>query len=203
MTPKERAIELLCQGVSTTMVADAVGVDPSYISQLRSDPAVAVKISEALSQQTLEDVKHDSLIDKCEELALQRIEKTIGYANFGQTLAAFKILNSATRRQQKGGPSGGNITNVTVNLTLPSRAIPAYTTNEKNEIIEVEGRTMIAATAKSLDEVLAARATENSKNIPQITDVEKAANILDILGAKQRTPLAPRRLPAGLSVDCL
>lgn len=203
MTPKERAIELLCQGVSTSMVADAVGVDPSYISQLRHDPDVAVKISEALSQQTLEDVKHDSLIDKCEELALQRIEKTIGYANFGQTLAAFKILNSATRRQQKGGPSAGNITNVTVNLTLPSRAIPVYTTNEKNEIIEVEGRTMIAATAKSLDEVLAARATENSKNIPQITDVEKAANILDVLNAQPRTVPAPRRLPAGLSVDCL
>lgn len=203
MTPKERAIELLCQGVSTSMVAEAVGVDPSYISQLRADPEVAAKISEALSQHTLEDVKHDSLIDKCEELALQRIEKTIAYANFGQTLAAFKILNSASRRQQKGGPGGGLSTNITVNLTLPTAAIPAYTTNASNEIIEVEGRTMIAATAKSLDVILAERATDKQKQLPQITDVEKAADILDTLGTKQRALAAPRRLPAGLSVDYL
>ncbi len=203
MTPKERAIELLCQGVSTTVVADAVGVDPSYISQLRADPDIAARISETLSQHTLEDVKHDNLIDRCEEMALQRIEKTIQYANFGQTLAAFKILNGATRRQQGAGPAAGLTANITVNLTLPSRAIPSYTTNGKNEIIEVEGRTMIAATAKSLDSILAERAGENSKHVPQITDVEKAANILDSLSARPRETPAPRRLPAGLSVDCL
>ena len=138
MTPKDRAIELLCQGVSTTQVAEAIGVDPSYISQLKADPDTAAKIAEATAKHTIDDVHHDSKMDKIEALALERIERTIGYANFGQALAAFKILNGATRRQEKSTATPQQLTSVVVNLTLPAGALPNYILNNKNEIVEVE-----------------------------------------------------------------
>lgn len=204
MTPRERIIDFLCHGVPTLQIAAAVGCDPSYVSQIKAEPEVAERVAASVSAATVEDIQHDDRMGKVEQLALERIERTIQFANFGQALNAFKILNSAERRQRPAATNQQAITtNVTVNLTLPSVAIPNYVRNSKNEIIEVEGKTMISATPKSLDAVLAARAAaETPKHLPQITDVEKAANILDNLAAPQPRKQA-RALPAGLSADLL
>jgi hypothetical protein len=88
---------------------------------------------------------------------------------------------------------------VNVNLTLPAQAMSRYVTNSANEIVEVEGKTMITATAKSLDQILAARAANNP--VPAITSMEKAAARLENLMPPM--PRAPRRLPAELSPDIL
>lgn len=204
MTPKDKIIEFLCHGVPTLQIAEAVGCDPSYVSQIKALPEVAERIAASVTAATVEDIQHDDRMDRVEQLALERIERTIQFANFGQALAAFKVLNTAERRNRPSASSQPNITNnLTVNLTLPSVALPNYVKNSKNEIIEVEGKTMLTATPRSLDAVLAARAAENTpKHLPQITDVEKAANILENLPiAKPRKQ--PRTLPAGLSADLL
>lgn len=205
MTPKERAIELLCQGVSTTQVAEAIGVDPSYISQLKADPDTAAKIAEATAKHTIDDVHHDSKMDKIEALALERIERTIGYANFGQALAAFKILNGATRRQEKSTPTPQQLTSVVVNLTLPAGALPNYILNNKNEIVEVEGKAMVSATAQSLDQILAAKAAARLPQIAQTTDIERAADRLDSLNMQLTVPRerAAPKSPLSLAADCL
>lgn len=205
MTPKERAIEFLCQGVSTTQVAKALGVDASYISQLRQDPEIAAKIAEAEAAVTVQDVTHDKMLDDAEDAALQRIHANMKFANFGQALAAFKVLNSAVRRNDKSSLVPTNVTNVQVNLTLPATALPAYVMNPRNEIVEVEGKTMISAVPKSLDDLLAKREAERVAALPQITPAMKAADILDGLQAiPVRTNLAtPRRLPSTISVDML
>jgi len=201
MTPKEQAIELLCKGVTTTQVADAIGVDPSYVSQLKADPEVAEKIAAATAGLTIADIEFDSRLERAEELALEQIERKIQYANFGQSLAAFRILNSATRRKAQTANNAGAAGNVTVNIVLPTGAIPKYTINAKSEIVEVEGQTMLSMQAKSLDQILAARAAGNTKGIPQVTDLEKAATTLENLTVPVRRP-APK-LPKGLSVDIL
>lgn len=205
MTPKDRAIELLCQGVSTTQVAEAIGVDPSYISQLKADPDTAAKIAEATAKHTIDDVHHDSKMDKIEALALERIERTIGYANFGQALAAFKILNGATRRQEKSTATPQQLTSVVVNLTLPAGALPNYILNNKNEIVEVEGKAMVSATAQSLDQILAAKAAARLPQIAQTTDIERAADRLDSLNMQLTVPRARAapKSPLSLAADCL
>ena len=60
---------------------------------------------------------------------------------------------------------------------------------------------MISATPKTLDQILAARATAKGLELPQTTAVEKAAAMLESIKTPARQ--APRRLPAGLSVDNL
>jgi len=116
----------------------------------------------------------------------------------GQALAAFRILNGARRRKDQFAQTEHNVS-VTVALTLPQAAIPRYITNTKNEIIEVEGQTMISATPKTLDDILSARAT--GALLPKITELEKAANRLDTLSAPvMRTA---KRLPPELSADML
>lgn len=198
MSPKEYAISLLAQGISTSQVAAAVGVDDSYISQLRADPEVQQSIAVARSEHAVADTQFDNTLERAESLALEKIEKNLPFANMGQALAAFRILNGARRRKDQFAQTEQHVS-VTVSLTLPQATIPRYVTNSQNEIIEVEGQTMISATPKTLDQILAARA--DGALLPKVTEVEKAANMLDMLKSTPRQ--APRKLPPQLSADML
>lgn len=198
MTPKDYAISLIAQGIPTSQVAAACGVDDSYISQLKADPEVQQRVAEARAEHVVTDAKFDDTLERAEALALEKIEKNLPFANMGQALAAFRILNGARRRKDQFAQTEHNVS-VTVALTLPQAAIPRYITNAKNEIIEVEGQTMISATPKTLDDILSARAT--GALLPKITELEKAANRLDTLSAPvMRTA---KRLPPELSADML
>ena len=197
---KDHAITLLAQGISTSQVAAAIGCDDSYISQLKADPEVQQKIAEMSATQTLADVNFDSTLERAESLALEKIEKNLPFATLGQAMAAFRVLNGARRRKDGVVNPGAGGTTINVNLTLPAAALPRYVTNAQSEIVEVEGKTMISATAKSIDQILAARAG-NSANLPTVTALEKAASRLGSL-----SPLAPQRArksPLILSPDIL
>ena len=198
MTPKDYAVSLLAQGIPTSQVAAACGVDDSYISQLRADPEIQQKIAEARAGHVVADSKFDNTLERAEALALEKIEKNLPFANMGQALAAFRILNGARRRKDQFAQTEHNVS-VTVALTLPQAAIPRYITNTKNEIIEVEGQTMISATPKTLDDILSARATGSM--LPKITELEKAAARLENLSVPKS--LVSRKLPTELSPDML
>lgn len=197
---KDYAITLLAQGVGTSQVAAAIGCDDSYVSQLKADPEVQRQIAERTAQTTIQDVKFDDTLERAEMLALEKIEKNLPFATLGQAMAAFRTLNGA-RRRKDGGITTENITAVTVNLTLPASSIPQYITNSRSEIVEVEGKTMISATPKTLDSILAAKAADKGVNLPQVTAIEKAANMLESI--KLPTRQAPRRTPATLSIESL
>lgn len=198
---KEHAITLLAQGISTSQVAAALGCDDSYISQLKADPDVQQQIAEMSAKTTLADVTFDSTLEKAEMLALEKIEKNLPFATLGQAMAAFRVLNGARRRKDGIASVGDNSTTINVNLTLPANAMPRYVTNAQSEIVEVEGKTMISATPKTIDDILAARNGGSSAKLPGVTALEKAASRLGSLAPlpQQRA----RRAPLELSPDIL
>lgn len=200
MTPKEHAINLLAQGIPTSQVAAAVGVSDSYISQLKADEEVQRQIAERQAAHSIADSNFDDTLERAEAMALEKIEKNLPFANMGQALAAFRILNSARRRKDEFVQKDTAVS-VTVNLTLPANNIPKYITNQANEIIEVEGKTMISASAKTLDQILAARSGPDHKQLPQTTAVEKAAQVLGSLAPLPRRQAVKSPLP--LSPDIL
>lgn len=197
---KEHAITLLAQGISTSQVAAAIGCDDSYISQLRADPEVQQQIAEMTATQTLADITFDSMLEQAESLALEKIEKNLPFATLGQAMAAFRVLNGARRRKDGVTTPGDGSVTVNVSLTLPANAMPRYVTNAQSEIVEVDGKTMVSATPKTIDQILAARSGGSAK-LPAVTALEKAATRLGALA-----PLAPqraRRAPMELSPDIL
>ena len=203
MTPKEQAIALLAQGLSTSQVAAACGVSDSYISQLKADPETQEAIQAASASATMVDMAFDNRLESAESLALERIEKSLSFANMGQALAAFRILNGARKRKDESLTPSQAVT-VNVSLTLPAMASAKYVINNSNEIVEVEGKTMATATPKSLDLLLARRATVASQGTAKqlaSSSLYRTANRLDSL--QSMSPRPPRRLPAALSADLL
>jgi transcriptional regulator with XRE-family HTH domain len=203
VTPKEHAIALLAQGIPTSQVAAACGVSDAYISQLKADDEVQSQILAKQAAHTSADLEFDQTLEDAEALALDKIKKNLPFANMGQALAAFRVLNGARRRKDEIAQTDNSVS-LTVNLTLPAAALPRYITNSSNEIVEVEGKTMISASAKTLDQILAARSGGDT-SLPQTTALEKAADILDRLSApKSMIPVAKvRRSPLPLSADVL
>lgn len=202
MIDKQQAANFIAAGVGTSEIANALGCDESYVSQLRHDPEVIALVASSKSQLTAIDVQFDSTLRTAEQKALERIDKMLPFADLSKSLAAFRILNSARRRAD--GPAENTGVSVTVNLTLPAALAPRYVTNERAEIIEVEGRTMLSASPKSLETLLAARANKAASELPPgaIPAIEKAARTLGgLVVVPQRKE--PRRSPFPISVDQL
>ena len=192
---KEHIIALLSQGISAAQVAAAAGVSESYISQLRSDPELAALISTQETAKLEKNTAFDNTLERAELMALEKIEKNLPFANMGQAMAAFRILNSARKRSDAFATPADQSTNITVNLTLPAAAAARYVVNTSNEIVEVEGQTMITATAKSLDTMLAQRAS-GALTQPKLTTLNRAAGMLaqiNPLNSLQPVPRPARR----------
>lgn len=202
---KEHIIALLAQGISATQVAAAAGVSESYISQLRADPELSSLIASKGTAQLEADVVFDNTLERAELMALEKIEKNLPFANMGQAMAAFRILNGARKRADAFAAPADQSTNITVNLTLPASAAARYVVNTSNEIVEVEGQTMITATAKSLDSLLASRAS-GALTQPKLTTLNRAASLLTQISPfnnMQPAGRSARRLPPALSADIL
>ena len=186
---QSRVIKYLSQGIGTKQIADALGCDESYISQLRSDPDIQAKVEELQANYAVKDASFDEALDRAEEMALERIEKTLPFANTSQALAAFRILNTARRR--KDGPVTPEVHVTNVVLQLPAAAAPRYILNDRSEIVEVEGKTMVAANPHQLPALLEKKTGKTL--LPTVTDLDKAATRLAVLSPTGR---APRKLPS-------
>jgi transcriptional regulator with XRE-family HTH domain len=197
MSAKDSALSLLAQGIPANQVAETIGVSESYISQLMSEEDFAAQLQTVKVQAAQEDLDYDKRIDKAEEVFLERIESKSAFANLQQSLQAFKVLNTAKRRRDSRVQTPGVQIGQIVNITVPISVLPQYKTNAQNEIVEVEGKTMVSASPKRLEEILAARGIADQLKAPQlpgITKIERAAGVLQTLDNKPE-----RKLPKNLS----
>lgn len=165
---KNQAIQLLAQNVPASQVAATLGVDASYISQLMADDEFAAEVNETksrLEKESADAIRFDETLEKTEEVLLENISKRAPLANLAQSLAAFRVLNNARRRKERATHTGENNVAVAVNITMPVQVIPNYTLNTANEIVEVDGKTMVSATAATVDKMLQVKTgIDRSKN---------------------------------------
>lgn len=153
---KQRALEMLAQGVPNGQVAQVLGVSDSAVSQLMQDEDFAKLVQEKRVQVSEQDEKFDGKLENGEERALDLILAKMNFGNLGQQLAVFKTLNQAKRRKDSRmvQPAG---TGHTTTLVLPAVIVPVYVKNEQSEIIEVDGKTMLSANAQRLNEIVKER----------------------------------------------
>lgn len=202
---RDRIVELLKAGVATGQIAEACGVSDGYVSQVKSDPGVAIQIAEARAGDIKESLEHDEILNRAEMKALRAIDRQIEMVPFSQKLAAFRVLNAAERRSAPGGVNHGAGTNVavTVTLALPATMLPHFVTNERNEVIEVEGKQMSTVSPKSLDQILEEKVGVAVPSLPANKAVARAAEILEAIPAVKFAKPKIHRLPSVLTPDVL
>lgn len=201
MAARDLALSLLSQGLQPSVVAATVGVEESYISQLMSNEDFAVELESRRVKQSEQDIQYDQKLDTTEAEFLERISDKVRQANFQQSMQAFKVLNAAKRRKDRSQAISQAGTGVVVNINLPSSIIPTYVMNQQSEIIEVNGKTMISATPKTLDALVEQKKAADP--VLQKLDQEKKERASMQLDAVRPVKPSARRVSDILSVDVL
>jgi len=150
----EQIKKMLGNGLSNEVVATAVGVHPSYISQLMSDKTFADDVI-ALRTQTLTDAtSRDRSWDAIEDKLLDKFGTAVDTGMVWKPqdlLRALHVVNNAKRR---GNPVQQTIApnQVIVQLNLPTTIINKFKQNNLGEVVEVtteDGQTQTLVTMPS------------------------------------------------------
>ena len=186
---KGQIILNLARGVPPVQIARFLGITESYVSQIAADPEVKEQIRQAASAETDKIEKYDSSVDEAEETALSNIKRKLPLANLQQSLMAYKVLNAAKRRKDSRTINTGQIDAPLVQIILPSSAPQVqYLTNSRSEIVEVEGKTMVAIHPDKLKELALQKL--GREVTPPEGDAIKAARASEML----QTISAPKQL---------
>lgn len=151
---EQKALTLLGQGLSGEVVAAAVGVSASRISQLISNPEFSAAVADLRFQNLSKHSTRDAHYDRIEDQLLEKLENLLPmmYKPF-EVLKAIAVINSAKRR---GISSPDQLTGsqTVVQLTMPTQIIQNYTTNINNQVIKAGEQDLITIQSSRMKDFL-------------------------------------------------
>lgn len=154
---EERALTLLGQGLGPEVVASAVGVTVSRISQLLSTPEFSAQVADLRYKNLSKHNERDNAYDRMEDTLLQKLQDLLPFmVRPMEVLKAIQVINAAKRR---GSSAPESITNqqTVVQLVMPTQIINRYTLNSNNQVITAGQQDLVTVQSSSLPALLAAR----------------------------------------------
>ena len=153
---ESRALSLLGQGLGPEVVAAAVGVTTSRISQLLSDPKFAAEVAELRYENLAKHNTRDNAYDSLEDTLLERLKDLLPLMMRPmEILKAIQVINAAKRR---GTSAPESITNqqTVVQLVMPTQIIQSFTTNINNQVVKAGEQDLITVQSSNMTKLLAA-----------------------------------------------
>lgn len=159
MIDKERGLQLLGSGLGPSDVSQALGCDPSLVSQWLMDEDFRQNVLALRIQSLTAHTARDKKIDAIEDALIEKLQENIQYmVKTRDILGAFAILNNAKRR---GASTVGaiNITQQVVSINMPPVAKEYFfpKTNSQGEVVQVGDRVTVT---KSLQQLMQERITK-------------------------------------------
>jgi hypothetical protein len=157
---QDRALDLLGQGFSVDIVSSAIGVSPSYISQLLSDPIFAAKVAELRYDSLIKHNERDMSYDEIEDALLRKMKDLLPFMMKPmEVLKAIQVVNQAKRRGSSA-PEQISGQQTVVQLTIPVSVInqfskPSVEVNVNNQIVKVDEQDLTTIQSVSLETLLA------------------------------------------------
>lgn len=171
---RDKIVLLAAKGLPTSIIADAVGVTDSYVSQQLGEEGVAADILAAKGAALESAAKADNKMEKLELMALDKVEKLMPLVkNAKEATEIFSKLNVARRKLME--TSGNSAGAQQVTLVLPKAARVMIQVNTENQVIEVEGKSIAPLPSRALP-ALASKVLEKPQHIQ---DVEARARLMD------------------------
>lgn len=153
-TTEDRALTLLGQGISPEVVASAVGVSISRISQLVSDPDFAAKVAELRFENLAKHNERDSRYDTLEDKLLQKMEDLLPLMMRPmEVLKAISVINAAKRRGSSA-PESIIQKQTVVPLMMPTQIIQHFTTNINNQVIKAGEQDLVTIQSARMTKLL-------------------------------------------------
>lgn len=143
---KNQARDLLGSGLSTNVVASALGCSDGYISQLLSNEEFAAEVSRLRLLNLQSHNRRDGVVNSIEDALLEKLQDAISQNAFYKPkdlLHAFAVVNSAKRRgvthTDTAAPAGSTI----INLNIPAPVARRFTIDSRGEVLQVDEQTLV------------------------------------------------------------
>lgn len=178
--------EMLGAGIPQHAIANTLGIDPSYISQLLQDPEFSTEVQVKQIANLRGATDRDKKLEALEDKAIEKLDQLVQFVT--RPLEAARILSVVNNTKRRGAELGGNAGvggAPIVQLVLPEAARVTFTFNQSSQIVDVEGRSMAPLPSARIQQML----VERSK--PKEADVKAANTIYDQIGGETLIPLAP------------
>lgn len=175
---ESRALSLLGQGLGPEVVASALGVSASRISQLLSDPNFAAEVASLRYQTLSKHNERDSKYDSIEDTLLDRMKDLIPlmYKPF-EILKAISVINAAKRRGSSAPQNIGSQAAV-VSLVMPTQIVNIFgaantslTVNTQNQVVKAGTQDLVTVQSGRMNSLLASHKTsQTSQGDPNVIE---------------------------------
>lgn len=149
-TTRERALELLGNGVGIESTALALGVTPSAITQLMAQEDFASEVTALKFKNLARHSKRDAIADDLEETILEKLKGSMEYIfKPMELLKAYQVVNAAKRRgvaSQEGIASQAQV----VRLIVPQITLQQFTSNTHNQVVVAGSQNLTTMQSGSL-----------------------------------------------------
>lgn len=176
-----RALTLLGQGISPSIVAATCGVSESRISQLVSDPQFAAAVAELRFNSLQKHNERDSLYDSIEDKLLEKLEDLLPLMMRPmEVLRAIQTINAAKRRGQSA-PDSILQQNTVINLSMPTQIIQRFQLNAQNMVVQAGDQTLLTLQSSSLlNNIKAQKEMKGVSNDPPRIAPPVSQEVLDL-----------------------
>lgn len=172
-----RVLTLLGQGLGAEVVASAIGISPSRVSQLLSDATFAAQVAELRFQNLAKHNERDSSYDALEDKLLEKMRDLLPFMMKPmEVLKAISIINAAKRR---GSSTPESIIGqqTVVQLVMPTQIINNFTaqkieTNINNQVVRAGQTDLITVQSSAMNQLLSRSKSLQIENVRESHDVQ-------------------------------
>jgi hypothetical protein len=162
----DRILELLGQGLANSVVASAVGCEPSYISQLLEDSEFRLRVQELRAGKAEAAVKRDTSWDTIEQAALDRASSLVNLVSRPTDLIRIAHMANSAKRASKELVNNDSTGAPVVQLVMPANATIHFQMNTSSQVVEVNGRSLASMPVQQLTKQLADRRAQRLEHNP-------------------------------------
>lgn len=156
---EDRALALLGQGCGPEVVASALGVTVSRISQLLSESGFAEQVAELRFKSLAKHSERDQRADRLEDMLLEKLENLLPFMmNPMQVVHAYTRLNAAKRRGSSA-PESLTSQQQIVSLNIPTVILNQHltqniTVNATNQVVKAGNQDLVTVQSGHMSELL-------------------------------------------------
>lgn len=159
-TIEDKALALLSSGLPAIKVAEALGIDPSRISQLVSDEHFASKLADAKYEFLNKHNEADSELDNIESQIRKRMLDSLDSVYKPMELTRMLQVVNAAKRRGSSAPAAITEQQQILNLIMPTKILNNFVTNINNQVIQAGTTELLTMQSSTLaDKVKTIEAT--------------------------------------------
>jgi len=142
-TTSDKALTLLADGLEPAVVASALGITPSRVSQLLADEEFTRKLAELRFGRLQENNARDKELDNLEDQIIRQLRASLPLAmRPGELARLLQIVNAAKRRGQAAPVTSlGGAT--IIKLNIPIQVVNHFRLNATNQVISAGAQDLL------------------------------------------------------------